>query len=151
MRDPIVTIPEIETPKQKPRWRLTRNKTPKPVQRKQQRPVQRPNDPIVTIPEIKAPRPTNPVANRTRIVKTPEVNRIQSFIRDNRGIVTIVGFVMFVILIIVFAKFMPIITDAMSVAKTNVTDSLTLSMIDMTPFFILMGIFISWFIYAGTK
>ena len=71
--------------------------------------------------------------------------------RDEKGIVTIIGFVMFVILLVLYGYFSPLINEAIIKAKQNITDPLALLTIDMVQFFILLGILISWFVYAGTK
>lgn len=73
--------------------------------------------------------------------------------KDNReaGIVTIVGLLMFFILIIVFSAFSPILMNAISDAKVYITGTISTMLLDLIPAFVIIGIIISWFIYVETR
>lgn len=70
---------------------------------------------------------------------------------DNRGMASIVGLVMVVLLLVMFAWMSPIVKNAIAYAKNYVTDSLALMLLDMIPFILLVGILVSWIIYSGTR
>ncbi len=68
---------------------------------------------------------------------------------DEKGIVTIVGLIMFVVLIILFAEFSPIIAQALNLTSQYFTDPISKMILDLIPAMMLLGIVISYLIYAG--
>jgi len=80
-----------------------------------------------------------------------KIKKVEKPQRDKQGIVTIIGLVMMTILLVIFAWLSPLIAEAINISKETVTDPLGTMLLDMFMFFILLGILISWFIYAGAK
>ncbi|MHA1420417.1 MAG: hypothetical protein ACTSPO_15990 [Candidatus Heimdallarchaeaceae archaeon] len=80
-----------------------------------------------------------------------KIKKVEKLQRDKQGIVTIIGLVMMTILLVIFAWLSPLIAEAINISKETVTDPLGAMLLDMFMFFILLGILISWFIYAGAK
>jgi uncharacterized membrane protein (DUF485 family) len=71
-------------------------------------------------------------------------------LKENKeGIVTIVGLIMFFVLLIMFAAFSPVLMETISMAKGCVTDTISTMILDLIPAMILLGIVVSYLIYAG--
>ncbi len=71
---------------------------------------------------------------------------------DRKGIVTIVGLVMFVILLLIFGlMFVPIWFNVIVPSASNAIggNTIGLMMFRLIPAMFLLGIVISWFIYAS--
>ena len=73
----------------------------------------------------------------------------KQFIRENKGIVTIIGLIMFVVLIILLAEFAPILSTALNQTATYFTDPISKMILDLIPPLLLLGIIASYMIYAG--
>lgn len=74
----------------------------------------------------------------------------RDFGTQNEGIVTIVGLIMAVILLIIYAMFSELISTTIDIAKGNTTSVIAQMMLDLYPAMILFGILISYFIYASS-
>ena len=68
---------------------------------------------------------------------------------DNCGIVTIIGLIMFIILLILYAAFSPVLIEAINMSKACVTDTISTLVLDLIPAILLLGIVVSYLIYAG--
>ena len=69
--------------------------------------------------------------------------------KNEEGIVTIIGLIMFVVLIILLAEFSPILAQALNTTSQYFTDPISKMILDMIPAMLLLGIVISYLIYAG--
>lgn len=74
---------------------------------------------------------------------------LNKMFRDRKGIVTIIGLIMFVVLIILFAEFAPILSTALNMTSQYFNDPISLMIIHLIPVMMLLGIVISYLIYAG--
>lgn len=70
-------------------------------------------------------------------------------IQDERAIVSVLGLIMIMILLMVFAYMTPLLSVAITTAKACITDTMTNLLLDSMNFFIVLGIIVSWLIYAG--
>ena len=77
------------------------------------------------------------------------MRQIVQFKQNDKGIVTIIGLIMFVVLIILFAEFSPVIAAALNTTAQYFTDPISKMIINMIPAMMLLGIVISYLIYAG--
>ena len=69
--------------------------------------------------------------------------------KDSRGIVTIIGLIMFVVLLILLAEFSPIISTALNLSSQYFTDPISKMILNLIPAMLLLGLVISYLIYAG--
>lgn len=70
---------------------------------------------------------------------------------NEEGIVTIAGLVMLLMLLILYAWMVPLINEAVGYAQSFLVDPLAKLLLSMMHFFILLGILITWFMYATTR
>ncbi len=70
--------------------------------------------------------------------------------RDKSGIVTIIGFVLFVIVLMIFAFFSPILMDSINRASSYLSDPFSSYLLTLIPTMFLIGIVVSYLIYSGS-
>ena len=78
-----------------------------------------------------------------------KLKELEKLKMDGRGIVTIIGLIMFVVLIILLAEFSPILATALNQTSNYFTDPISKMLLDLIPPTLLLGIIASYMIYAG--